>query len=306
MAQLLGTMPRNVEAIFRSATRRAAGELDELSAGAGLSLFGALWVGKDRASQRNIRGGSGRLSEAAQRWLGERLWLDATVTRVQAEEGGAVISVRRSGTDQRLTARHVIVALPAPLARETVCGLPSAVDRSLASVTYGPFVSMGVLTRRSDEAPWRQVYAVTTPELSFDMLFNHANPLGHHGEVGVGGSFMCYAGGRPARQLLESSPEQIRERFLGDLYRVYPQLRGLVQEAVVQKWPIGNVHATPRTSFEAMYRYSTRPGSPVRFAGDYFAPLGGTLDAAARSGFAAADAVLSDLATTSRQETSVR
>ena len=69
MAQLLGTMPRNVDAIFRSAARRAAGELDELSAGAGLSLFGALWVGKDSASQLNIRGGSGRLGEAAQRWL---------------------------------------------------------------------------------------------------------------------------------------------------------------------------------------------------------------------------------------------
>jgi oxygen-dependent protoporphyrinogen oxidase len=296
LAQLLGPMPSSVDQIFRASARRAAGELDELSAGAGLSLFGALWVGKGSTSLRNIRGGSGRVSDAAEKWLGNRLCLEAPVRSVEVSDGHAVVTVQRSGVSQRIVSRHAIVALPAPLVSDVVKGLPDDVDRSLASVTYGPFVSMGVLTREQETMPWTRVYAVTTPGLSFDMLFNHANPLRHHREIGGGGSLMCYAGGRSAEVLMDLPVEEIRERFLGDLHRVYPQLRGLVEETVVQKWPIGNVHGTTRTNFEAMWRYSRRPASPVRFAGDYFAPLGGSLDAAARSGFEAADAVLADLA----------
>ncbi len=158
-------MPSAVDSIFRSASRRSAAELDDLSAGAGLSLFGALWVGKGSASQLNIRGGSGRLSDCALRWLGDRLWLDTPAESVQAEEGYAVVTVRRSGVRQRVTAGHVIVALPAPLVREVVMGLPGDVDRSLASVTYGPFVSMGFLTREQSAMPWTRLYAVTTPGL---------------------------------------------------------------------------------------------------------------------------------------------
>jgi oxygen-dependent protoporphyrinogen oxidase len=305
MAELLGTMPTPVDAIFRSAARRSAGELEDLSAGAGLSLFGALWVGKGSASQLNLRGGSGRLGEAAEDWLGDRLWLDAGVVSVEAQEGGAVVTVRRPGAETRVSARHVIVALPSPLALEVTRGLPADVDRSLASVTYGPFVSMGVLTRERAAPPWRHVYALTTPGLSFDMLFNHANPLSHRSGLG-GGSFMCYAGAEAAERMLPLPDEQVRDLFLADLYRVYPQLRGLVEETVVQKWEIGNVYGTPRTNFEAMSRYSRQRGRSIYFAGDYFSPQGGSLDAAARSGFEAADAVLEHQARPARPETEVR
>jgi oxygen-dependent protoporphyrinogen oxidase len=143
--------------------------------------------------------------------------------------------------------------------------------------------------------PWTRVYAVTTPGLCFDMLFNHANPLSH--EAGQGpGSFMCYAGARAAEPLLGLPGDHIRERFLADLFRLYPQLRGQVEETVLQRWEIGNVYGTPGARLDAIWRYARRRDMPVHLAGDYFGAQGGLLDAAVRSGFDAADAVLDNRA----------
>jgi oxygen-dependent protoporphyrinogen oxidase len=297
--QLLGTLPAAVDAIFRCAARRSAGEPDELSAGAGLSLFGTIWVGKSSDSAgntwRNIRGGSGRMGEAAQEWLGDRAWLETTVLSIEDRGDDAVVTLRRGGREERVLARHVVLATPAPVARGLVSGLPAEVDQSLGSISYGPFVSMAVLTGGEGPMPWDSVYALATPSMEFNMLFNHANPVTAQSAHPAGGSFMVYAAGQPARELLALEPERITERFLADLYRIYPQLRDLVRETIVQKWPIGNTSRTPSTRFAPMWDYSRRPRSVLRFAGDYFDPLAGSMDAAARSGFNAADAILAEL-----------
>ncbi len=297
--EFLGKLPASVDEIFRCATRRAAGEPEELSAGAGLSLFGTIWVGKGSDSQgnswRNILGGSGRLGESAREWLGDAASLDTEVLTIEDRGDDAVVTVRRRGTETRVNAGRVIVAVPAPVARRLVTGLPPAVEQSLASVGYGPFVSMAVLTGGEGPMPWDPVYALATPSMAFNMLFNHANPLASRPDRPTGGSFMCYAAAQPAREMLELEPEQIEARFLAELYRVYPSLRGLVRETIVQKWPVGNVFRTPATRFEPMWDYSRQRRSVLRFAGDYFDPIAGSMDAAARSGFNAADAVLAEL-----------
>lgn len=298
--QFLGRMPASVDAIFRCATRRSAGEPDELSAGAGLSLFGTIWVGKESDSQgsshRNISGGSGRLGEAARTWLGDSASLKTDVLSIEQRDDDAVVTIRRDGTETQIVARRVIVAVPAPVASKLVRGLPAEVERSLASVSYGPFVSMGVLLGGEGPMPWDDLYALATPSMEFNMLFNHANPLASRSPKPAGGSMMCYAAAGPASELLGLEPSQIEQRFLADLYRIYPSMRRLVRETIVQKWPIGNTYRTPATNFAPVWQYTRRPSSVVRFAGDYFDPLAGSMDPAARSGFEAADAVLAELA----------
>jgi len=288
---LLGQLPEPVDAIFRSAARRSAGEIDELGAGAGISLFGALWVGKGSGSQVNLLGGSGRLGEAVRRRLADRVVVGAKVASV--EPAGDRALVHYDTVDGRISilARRVIMATPAPVARKLVKGLPREVEHSLESVTYGPFVCMAVLTNESGLMPWDDLYAVTTPGMAFDMLFNHANPLRGPSPRQSGGSLMCYAGGRPARELLSVPDVEIERRFQADLCRVYPQLASLVSEAVVQKWRYGNVYRTPATDFEAMVAYSKQTTNVVRFAGDYFAELGGTIEDATRSGVETANDV---------------
>jgi monoamine oxidase len=107
---------------------------------------------------------------------------------------------------------------------------------------------------------------------------------------------MAYAGGSAALKLLSASDDEIQRAFLADIARVLPETAGQVAEAVVAKWHLGNCFATPGSSLDTVIDWNRRPGGRVRLAGDYFGALGGTADAAAASGRAAADAVLAELA----------
>jgi oxygen-dependent protoporphyrinogen oxidase len=220
LADLLGPQPPAVARIFRTAARRSAGELDEQTAGSGLSLFGALWLGRGSRSVVNVRGGAGTLADAWMGRLGTSVVLEADVTDVTDEGSLARINYTTPEGPATALARRVIVAVPAPAARRIVVGLPADVDNGLGSVVYGPFVCMGVMTDQTTPTSWDDIYAITTPGLAFDMLFNHAGPSRAAGATGSEGSFMCYAGGASARSLLGSSESEIETAFLADLDRV--------------------------------------------------------------------------------------
>jgi protoporphyrinogen/coproporphyrinogen III oxidase len=292
--EMLGNLPGPVDAIFRAAGRRAAAELEQQSAGVGISLFGAVWSGSKSQMALNLSGGSGRLGEAIHKRLADATVLGATVTAVEHVGAQATVTYRVDERERTVSGRQVIVAVPATIARTIVRGLPAELDRALGSISYGPFVCMGILTGETGMMPWDDIYAMTTPGLAFDMWFNHANPLRAHGPRKPGGSLMCYAGGGAARQLIELPEDEIERRFRADLFRMYPQLRDVIRETVVQKWPIGNVYRTPGTTIDAMLDYCQQRGNVIHFAGDYFAELG-NMEVAAGSAVEAAAAVRAQL-----------
>jgi oxygen-dependent protoporphyrinogen oxidase len=294
LREMLGYLPQPVDAIFRAAGHRAAAELEQQSAGVGVSVFGAVWSGSRSQLALNLNGGPGRLGEAVHQRLADATVLGATVTSVERADALVAVTYRIDGGERIVTGRQVVIAVPATIARAIVRGLPPDLDRALASVTYGPFVCMGVLTGETTAMPWDGIYAITTPGLAFDMWFNQANPLHARGARKPGGSLMCYAGGEPARQLIELPENEIERRFRADLCKMYPQLRDVIREAVVQKWPIGNVYRTPATTFDAMLSYCQQRGNRIHFAGDYFAGLG-SMEVAAGSAVEAATAVRSEL-----------
>ena len=291
---LLGRLPEPVDAIFRTAARRAPGEIDELTAGAGIALFGANWDSRSGAPV-NLLGGSGRLGEAVRRRLGDRVVVGAKVVSVGPDGDRAVVHYDTVDGRFSIAARRVIVATPAPVARTLVHGLPRAVELSLESVTYGPFVCMAVLTNESGPMPWDDIYAVLTPGMAFNMLFNHANPLRGSAVRKGGGSLMCYAGAQLARDVLGLPDEEVERRFTADLCRVYPQLASLISETVVQRWRYGNFYPTPDLDFDAMRSYAWDTTNVVQFAGDYFAELGGNIEDATRSGIETARRVAKKL-----------
>lgn len=292
---LLGQLPETVDAIFKTAARRAPSEIDELCAGAGISLFGANWAAKASGSPVNLLGGSGRLGEAVRRRLGERVILGAKVTSVDLDGDRAVVHYDTAAGRFSIAARRVIVATPAPVAVTLVPNLPERVRQSLESVTYGPFVCMAMLTNESGPMPWDDLYAVLTPDMAFNMLFNHANPLRGSSVRKTGGSLMCYAGADLARELLSLPDDEIVRRFTKDLYHVYPQLTGLICETIVQKWRYGNCNRTPNTDLDALLSYNLQPTNVIQFAGDYFGELGGSIENAARSGVEGANSIAASL-----------
>src|SRR5580698_6538699 len=290
-ADLLGSPPVRVAAIFRS-----AGEADEVTAGAALSIFGALWSRTASSAVTNVAGGAGRVGERWQARLGDRAVLGARVTEVREHPATAEVRYVRDGQAGRLFARHVILAVPASLASALLPGAPPAIADELRAVAYGPFVCLGVATTGIGAVSWDDVYAIVTPGLAFDMLFHHSSSVRPGDAVPGHKSLMAYAGGARARALLGAPDEQIRRAFTADLERVLPELRGHVAAAVVKKWPHGNCYPTPSSRLDRVLAWNRRPGARVRLAGDYFGALGGTAEAAASSGFAAGTGVARALA----------
>jgi len=272
--QVVGNPPQRIDGIFKSAARRAASEIDVQSAGVGVALLGAVWSGGKSKMALNLFGGSGMLGEAARETLGERALLYTEVHKVSPEGDRVIVECVRDGVAETISARHVIVAVPAPVASRIVNGLPADVMRTMADVTYGPFLTMAILTNEQGPMPYDEIYAMTTPDESFDMFFNHANPLRAPGLRQPGGSLMVYSGGEPAKALMQLSDEQIAQTYLDDLYRIFPAVKGHVAETVVQRWELGNIYRKPGFDFTPMLRYAARPDTVVHFCGDWFAELG--------------------------------
>jgi len=285
--EFLGPLPPAVGEIFSCAAHRATAELFQLSAGCGIGLFALVWGGKGSLIARNLRGGSGRLPEALGHELGERARTGCRVHAIEAD--GADLLVRHDGGE--VSARHVIVAAQAPNAALLVAPVAERAALALSQLTYGAFVSLAVQTCETGAMPYDRVYAMATPGRVFDMFTNQAQALRGSGPRRPGGSLMLFTGGPSAAALMRERDDQIIERFLADLHELYPQTRGVIAGATVQRWELGNVYARPgRSRLQQVLAGPLGLGENLHLAGDYFAELG-NIEAAARTGVAAAENV---------------
>ena len=281
----LGPLPPAVEDIFACAAHRATAELDELSAGCGIGLFALVWGGKGSLIARNLLGGTGRLPAAMGRELGDRARTGCRVHAIRADGADLVVDT----ADEAIQARHVIVAAPAPHAAPLVAPIADPAAGALGRLSYGAFVSVAVETSETTPMPYDDVYAIATPGRAFDMFTNQAHALRAAGPRRPGGSLMLFAGAHGAAALMREPDAVIVERFLADLHELFPQTRGVVADAGVHRWELGNVYARPgRGRLQAALEGPLGAHRNLHLAGDYFAELG-NLEAAARSGLAAAD-----------------
>ena len=285
--EFLGPLPPAVREIFSCAAHRATAELSELSAGCGIGLFALVWGGKGSLIARNLLGGTGELPAALGRELGERARTDCPVRAVRPE--GADLLVSYDGGEVR--ARQVIVATQAPFAAPLVAPVAEQAAAALAQLTYGAFLSVAVETSETTAMPYDDVYAMATPGRVFDMFTNQAHALRNGGPRRPGGSLMLFAGAQAAAALMRESDATITERFLADLYALYPQTRGVIAGASVHRWELGNVYARPgRPRLQAPLEGALGAHENLHLAGDYFAELG-NMEAAARTGLVAAERV---------------
>jgi oxygen-dependent protoporphyrinogen oxidase len=283
--EFLGPLPPAVREIFACAAHRATAELDELSAGCGIGLFALVWGGKGSLIARNLLGGTGQLPAAVGRELGERARTGARVDAVRPD--GAELVVRAGGEEIR--ARQVIIAAQAPHAAPLVAPVAERAAAALAQLSYGAFLSVAVETSETAAMPYDDVYAMATPGRAFDMFTNQGHALRAGGPRRPGGSLMLFAGARGAAALMRERDEVIVERFLADLHALYPQTRGVIAGATVQRWELGNVYARPgRGRLQPVLEGALGPDENLHLAGDYFAELG-NMEAAAQTGLAAAE-----------------
>jgi oxygen-dependent protoporphyrinogen oxidase len=136
---------------------------------------------------------------------------------------------------------------------------------------------------------------MATPGRVFDMFTNQAHTLRSSPTRRPGGSLMLFSGAHNADRLMGESDETIVARFLADLDDLYPQTRDIVVDAAVHRWELGNVYAKPgRRRLQAPLEGPLGEHHNLHLAGDYFAELG-SMEAAARTGVAAAERIESRL-----------
>jgi oxygen-dependent protoporphyrinogen oxidase len=290
-ADFLGPLPPAVEPIFSCAAHRATAELSELSAGCGIGLFALVWGGKRSLIARNLLGGAGQLPATLRRRLGARARTGCRVTGLRPQGAELLVDYQAGGRVGSVHARHVIVAVQAPFAAPLVAPVAGRAAAALEQMTYGAFLTVAVETRETRAMPWDRVYAMATPGRVFDMFTNQAHALRGDGKRRPGGSLMLFAGARRAAALLRQPDEAITERFLADLHDLYPQTRGVIADATVHRWELGNVYARPgRHRLQGALEGALGAHSNLHLAGDYFAELG-NMEAAARTGTVAAERV---------------
>jgi oxygen-dependent protoporphyrinogen oxidase len=285
-ARALGDLHPDVDRIFRAIAERVTAEPDEISAGCGAALFALVW-GDDQTLARNLIGGSALLPQALAHRLGDRVLTGAAVQAVVQDADGVRIRYRRQGAEAEVAATHAIVATPSYVTRRIVQGLPPDTADALGWIPYGPFICGAFLTEETGPMPWDHLYALAVVDKSFNMLFNHANPLRTPDKREPGGSLMVYAGGDRGKKLLPLSNDEIRSLFLRDLHDVLPATRGIVREVLIQRWEHAIPYAPPgRARIQAAL---TRPLGRVFLAGDYLEFP--EMEAAAQTGLEAARAV---------------
>jgi oxygen-dependent protoporphyrinogen oxidase len=268
-ADYLGPLHPDAEALFHAVVNRMTAEPDEISAGCVIALFAHVWSEGGVVLGRNLQGGASRLPEVMAARLGNRVVMGATVREVTQQDGSVRVRFERGdGAEDEVVARSAILTVPAHVARSMLPELPPETAHALDAIVYGPFVVGGIVTAETRPMPWDDVYSVLVVGKRFNMLFNHANVVrSPSAPREPGGTLMVYGGGNLARRLMEKSDDEIREAIVSDLYDLYPESTGVVDEVVVQRWD----RAIP---FAAPGRHVVQPAlergvGNVFFAGDY-------------------------------------
>jgi monoamine oxidase len=237
-------------------------------------------------------GGNQTFTDALADELGERLRLGAEARRVTWTDDSVTVEYADARGDARLRAKRAIIATPADRALEILPELPGAQQAALSDIKYGRYILAGVFTSEQGAQRWDDYYGISTPELSFQLIFNHAAPQRGHGPRRPGGALVLISGGSRADELGLLTDDQIEAVFVKDLVAMFPELEGNIDQVLVKRQPRVVSYWGPgkRPTSQSTLR---EPLGPIRFAGDYLADP--SLAAAAAAGQRAARKTLQSM-----------
>lgn len=293
-ADLIGDLPEDAAALFKTTVTRSAGDMDQISAGAGIGYF-SLVLGFGQGLNRGIVGGPSTLTESVAAAVGDRVRLGAQVLEVVRKKESVVVRYRQDDVDHEVEARTVVLATTADVAHRIGADLPTELRDALGRIKYGPHVSSAFLTDDTSTQPWDDIYAIAAPKRSFAIALNQANIVrGAEAVRRPGGSFMTFSPAGLGRALLDKSDEAVVNTHLSDLEQVLgsPGFSDTVVEAEAERWEVASPYAFPgRAKLQPVLQ---RGAGRVFLAGDYLGTL--YTESAVTSGFSAAQEAASVLA----------
>lgn len=267
----IGNLPEDAEAMFKPTVTRSSGEMDEISAGAGIGYFHLVWSKEDGLS-RNINGGPSTLTNTIAESLDDKVQLRSEVYEVIQGVDSVVVKYRQDGVECEVRAKYAVLATPAPITKDIVKNIDADLYQALDKVKYGPYVSAAFLTDETDEQIWDDAYAIATPKRSFNVAFNMSNLVrSMEKERGRGSTFMTFSPANLARDIYENSDDEILDIYIRDLNDIFPNFREILKEAKVQRFQHGLPYCFPgRAKIQPLL---TKPRGRMFLAGDYLGTL---------------------------------
>jgi protoporphyrinogen/coproporphyrinogen III oxidase len=307
-ADYIGDLPEDAAALFSTTVTRSAGDMDQISAGAGIGYFSLVWnVGQ--GLNRGIVGGPSTLTEAIavalnnsvlnNPTLADRVQLGAKVHEIVNKTDSVVVRYSQDGTDHEVESRCVVLATPATVAHRIAVDLPADIRTALGQILYGPHVSSAFLTNETSPRHWDDAYAIACPKRSFAIALNQASIVrGTESVRQPGGSLMTFSPAGLGRALLDKSDDEIVGTHLADLDQVLGSgFAASVVEAKASRWVDGSPYCFPGRA--KLQPTLMRRSSRVLLAGDYLGSL--YTESAITTGFSAAQEAVSLLATERQQ-----
>ncbi|UQN29589.1 flavin monoamine oxidase family protein [Brachybacterium kimchii] len=297
----VGDLPEDAASLFSTTVTRSAGNMDQISAGAGIGYF-SLVLGFGQGLNRGIVGGPSTLTRTLAASLGEDLQLGATVHEVVHRPGSVLVRYSQDGVEREEEARTVVVATTADVTHRIGVDLPEDLRDALSRIQYGPHVSTAFLTDETTSRPWDDIYAIAAPKRSFAIALNQASIVrGTESERRPGGSLMTFSPAGLGRALLDLDDEEVQRRHLRDLDQILGHgFADSVVEAETDRWAVASPYSFPGRA--ALQSVLTRGTDRVFLAGDYLGTL--YTESAVTTGFSAAQNAASVLATPVRRSLS--
>lgn len=290
----IGNLSEDAAALFKTTVTRSAGDMDQISAGAGIGYF-SLVLGIGQGLSRGIVGGPSTLTESIAASLGDRIQLGASVQEVVHKPESVVVRYMQGGVDHEVEARTVILATTADVSHKVGVDLPEDLSAALGQIKYGPHVSTAFLTNETSTRPWDDIYAIAAPKRSFAIALNQASIVrGSESIRKPGGSFMTFSPASLGGALLDKSDDEVIQTHLADLDQVLGHgFADSVVEAQTDRWRVASPYSFPgRAKIQSTLMRGT---NRVFLAGDYLGTL--YTESSITTGFSAAQEAASVLAT---------
>jgi protoporphyrinogen/coproporphyrinogen III oxidase len=288
----IGNLPADAASLFQTTVTRSSGNMDQISAGAGIGYF-SLVLGFGQGLNRGIVGGPSTLTGSIAATLGERLQLGAEVYEVVEKPHSVVVRYRQNGQDHEVEAKSVVLATTANISRKVGVTLADDVRDALSQVKYGPHVSTAFLTNESGKRPWDDIYAIAAPKRSFAIALNQASIVRGSegdGQRKPGGSFMTFSPAALGAALLHKPEQEVIDTHLKDLEAVldYKGFSDSVVEAKMERWENASPYCAPgRAKLQPVLM---RNEGRVFLAGDFLGTL--YTETSITTGFTAAERAL--------------
>ena len=244
-----------------------------------ISLYGALWLWGDQRSTpwidrpvpRHDRGdcvfdgGTNEFTKALARASGGRVSLRSRVRSVRSTDGGYTIDVQDDTGSRQVWARHVVSAVPAPVAAEVVVDLPGWKRQALGALRYGRFMTTNIVISPKGAKPTSYPLTASRSDVVYNLDTFVIKTPGDFDERG--GCFHNIVGDPTCRVVWDDPDDTIKTGTLLELFRQKPQYRERVVRVEVQRW----LHGMPLYSVGRMKTYDqlAEPVGGIFFCGDY-------------------------------------